>query len=286
MLHVSTGAFLARDLPSILAVAHRCGVRGIELASGLALTDADLERLHGHEMAWLVHNYVPAPREPFTLNLASADPPTRERSMALATAAIRLAAAIGAPFYSVHSGFIAELRPDQLGRAGDALGVPEITPEQRAQALERFEAAVLPLADEADERGIDLLLENNVAETRAVAVALLNVTGEECTAFLDRLDHPRVGLLLDLGHAKVTATALGQDPHELVEEVAARVRCLHLSENDGQRDQNLPFDEDAWFWPHLERFRHVPWVIEAYRLEPAVLSEQVALLEQSFGTRA
>lgn len=286
MLYVSTGAFRARDLATILEVAHRCAVRGIELASGLVLSDADLERLHGHEMAWLVHNYVPAPAEPFTLNLASAEPATRARSMALATAAIRLAAAIGAPFYSVHSGFIAELLPDQLGRAGEALGVPEITPEQRAQALDRFEAAVLPLADEADAQGIDLLLENNVAETAPVAAALLNVTGEAINACLDRLDHPRIGLLLDLGHARVAATALGQDPHELVEEVAARVRCLHLSENDGHRDLNLPFDETAWFWPHLERFRHLPWVVEAYRLEPSVLAEQVALLEQSFGARA
>lgn len=286
MLYVSTGAFRARDLPTILEIAHRCAVRGIELASGLALTEADLERLHGHEMAWLVHNYVPAPPEPFTLNLASAEPATRARSMALATTAIRLAAAIGAPFYSVHSGFIAELVPDQLGRAGEALGVPEITAEERARALDRFEAAVLPLADEADAQGVDLLLENNVAETAPVAAALLNVTGEAINACLERLDHPRLGVLLDLGHAKVSATALGQDPHEWVEEVAARVRCLHLSENDGHRDQNLPFDETAWFWPHLERFRHVPWVIEAYRLEPPVLAEQVALLEQSFGHRA
>jgi sugar phosphate isomerase/epimerase len=286
MLYVSTGAFRARDLVTILEIAHRCGVRGIELGSGLALSDADRERLHGHEMAWLVHNYVPAPPEPFTLNLASADPATRERSIALATAAIRLAASIGAPFYSVHSGFIAELAPDQLGRAGDALGVPDITPEQREAALDRFETAVLPLADEADEHGIDLLLENNVAETIPLAAALLNVDGAAINTCLDRLDHPRIGLLLDLGHAKVSAAALGQDPHELVEEVAPRVRCLHLSENDGIRDQNLPFDEAAWFWPHLERFRHLPWVIEAYRLEPAVLAEQVALLEQSFGARA
>jgi sugar phosphate isomerase/epimerase len=283
MLYVSTGAFHARDLATIIAVARDTGVRGIELASGFRLEQSDRERLHAHEMAWLVHNYVPAPANPFVLNLASADPLTQRRSAELATDAIRLAAEIGAPFYSVHSGFVAELTPDDLGRAGDASARFVADAAARTAALERFEAVVLPLADEAEDAGLRLLLENNVAETEAAAAALLNVTASDIMAFVARVDHPRVGLLLDLGHLRVSANVLGFDPHEFVEEVAPLVGCLHLSENDGTRDQNLPFDERAWFWDHLERFRHVPWVVEAYRLDEATLARQVALLEEALG---
>jgi len=29
--------------------------------------------------------------------------------------------------------------------------------------------------------------------------------------------------------------------------ISRHIRALHLSDNDGQEDQNLPFDETAWF---------------------------------------
>ena len=90
-----------------------------------------------------------------------------------------------------------------------------------------------------------------------------------------------IGDVIDLSHAKVSGTALGFRPHDFLDEVAPYVRALHLSDNDGREDQNLSFAEDAWFYPCLKDFRHVPWVLETYKLEDHVMMQQCAMLRAS-----
>ncbi len=48
-----------------------------------------------------------------------------------------------------------------------------------------------------------------------------------------------------MGHARVSATALDFDPIEFMERIKPFTEALHLSENDAQEDQNLPFEESA-----------------------------------------
>lgn len=66
---------------------------------------------------------------------------------------------------------------------------------------------------------------------------------------------------------------------EFIESVAPYVEAFHLSDNDGQKDQNRPFDETAWFCPVLRDFSNLPCVIEVYSLSPDEIEKQVGILE-------
>ncbi len=142
--------------------------------------------------------------------------------------------------------------------------------------------SVREVADYAAAKRKSLLLENNVISpvylAKAPANPLLMTDAREIVRFMKEVDKPNVGFLIDTGHTKVSGTALGYDPHAFMDAVAPYVRALHLSDNDGREDQNLPFDETAWFYPRLREFRHVPWVLEAYRLEDGTMKQQVAML--------
>jgi sugar phosphate isomerase/epimerase len=76
-----------------------------------------------------------------------------------------------------------------------------------------------------------------------------------------------LGLLVDVGHLKVTANALGFSRHEFLDTVGGHVVAFHLSDNDGMDDQNLPFGDDAWFLPRLNEFPKATMILEAYRLD-------------------
>ena len=78
-----------------------------------------------------------------------------------------------------------------------------------------------------------------------------------------------------------SGTALGFDPLRFMEQVSPYVRALHISDNDGREDQNLPFTTDAWFYPLLKDFRRLPMVIEAYELDDATLRGQLDLLQKA-----
>ncbi len=283
-LYLSTGAFAETDLSALIAECSTLGC-GLEFTANFPPAPdwpARITAAQQPAVPLLVHNYFPPPALPFVLNLAATEPAIRNASVGLARTAIDLSAAVGAPFYSVHSGFAMNLSADQLGRpeAQAALSADHLI--DRGVALATFRESVTELARYAAARGLDLLLENNVVTPTQSAAGraetLLLTHPHECRDFLNDLAAPNVGLLLDVAHARVAGTALGFDPAEFFTVCAEHLRALHLSDNDGQRDSNQPFTGDAWFAPALRDLRDCPMVIEVYRLDSTARAAQLATL--------
>lgn len=287
--YFSSGCFQTRDLEEVVAQALAHGL-GIELSSGLSAPDtldpvfAALGRI-----PFLVHNYFPAPDTPFVLNLASTDPEIRRLSMALCQRAIDLCAKLKAPFYSVHAGFALNLRPEDLGQPERQAALPAGRAVPRQAAYRSFLATVQELACYASARGVGLLVENNVVARENLAAdgssALLLGGPEELAQFCREVGDPGVGLLLDTGHTKVSAATLGIAPERYFAELGPFLKCLHLSDNDGERDTNAPFTDAAWFAPFLKAAASLPMVIEVYRITPGQMLQLAAAVERMVSGR-
>jgi sugar phosphate isomerase/epimerase len=284
----SSGAFSAHNVLEVLAEADRMGIRGVELSSGLAYSQDMLDHVReAHttgRQRFLVHNYFPPPREAFVLNIAARDADTLTKSREMARTAIRLAFELGAPFYSVHAGFAALLKPEMLGKPEQQAAAFTIKDIDRAGAYEVMVRTVRDLADFAAPLGLGLLIENNVIsplylEKMPVNPLLLTDAPEVVRFFVD-VKRSNVGLLLDVAHVKVSATALGFRPEAFVDQVGEYVRCLHLSDNDGRVDSNQPFADEAWFMHRLKDFARCEMVVEAYRLSPELMLYQRDLIER------
>ena len=279
--YVSTGAFRTRDLPEILEAAAGAGLHRLELSSGVAfrpdLRDG-VRRYLGRPHRYLVHNYFPPPETPFVLNLASNDPETLARSRAHCEGALDLAAEVGAPFYSVHSGFALHATPEQLGRP---LGAAPTFPYEEAYAI--FVESVRHLAAYGAGRGVRFLVENNVVAPFNLARGenrwLLMAEAGELLRLARDVASANLGFLVDVGHVNVSARSLGFDRRAFVEAVAGHVAAFHLSDNDGAADDNRPFDTAAWFVPLLRELPGAAVVIEAYRLELAQIRACAAVVE-------
>jgi sugar phosphate isomerase/epimerase len=213
------------------------GIDAIELGSRTtyeAGVEAVVKGLGGDV---LLHNYFPAPRESFVFNLASADDTIRSRSLQLAATAIELSAAIGAPCYGVHAGFVTD--PD--GFDGISFTFPSAGgPRDRDSAYRRFLGSIAELEKAARVAGIRLLVENNVCPPRLVGRLLLQTADEFGRLFEDLASHEAIGILLDTGHLNVTAKTFRTDPLEFAERHAGRIWGLHLHDNDGDDDDHGP----------------------------------------------
>lgn len=284
-LWMSSGAFQTRDVAGVLAGARANGVTGVELSSGLAYSPDLLTTVRAAhdvgDLRFLVHNYFPPPEQPFVLNVAAEGEGLRQ-TRALCSRALHLAKDVGAPFYSIHAGFAATLRAEQLGRPAEQAKALSAADIDREGGRARMVETVRAVADEAADLGLRLLIENNVISPvyleQMPINPLLLTQADECTAFFEEVARANVGLLLDVAHVKVSATAQGFDPHRFIETVADWVGCLHLSDNDGREDTNQPVRTDSWFVPHLKDFVDCPWVIEAYNLDGATQRSQLELL--------
>lgn len=262
---VSTYAFPVKGLAAIIELSVNAGIRSIELSSGMDYEPDMAALLSGgrHQgLRYLVHNYFPVPpKDPFVLNLASARRNVRDRSIEHCRASIELSRQLGAAFYSVHAGFAFDVAPEELGRC---LRPQALLPIDEAYRL--FVDSVHQLTEHATKHGIQLAVENHVLSARNVLDGknkmLLMVMAEDLLRLADDIRSPNLGFLVDVGHLAVSARTMGFPPAEFLNAVGEKVIALHLSDNDGLADQNLPFDSGAWFIPALDRLRHATMILE------------------------
>ncbi|MDJ0686515.1 MAG: TIM barrel protein [Alphaproteobacteria bacterium] len=290
-LWLSSGAFRTDDVSELFSLAHTHGIYNIELSSGMdyhpdvmRLLDEEIER---GVLNLIVHNYFPAPNTPIVLNIASLDPAGLEETHRFGSEAIKLAHKLGAPFYSIHAGFAANLRPEHLGKPGHLADILTADDIDVVKAYRVMIDTTRCLAEQAAELGLDLLVENNVVSPifleKMPVNPLLLTEAQEILQFFGDVDRPNVGLLLDVAHARVSARALNWSVHQFVDLVGEHVGCLHLSDNDGRQDNNRPITSDSWFLPRLKDFRDCEIVIEVYNLEPYEMHQQIALVQGHMG---
>jgi len=89
---------------------------------------------------------------------------------------------------------------------------------------------------------------------------------------LEAINHPNVGLALDIGHLYIAAHELGFDYLEAISEAAPWVKHLHVSDNFGRLDEGFDLEQDRWAFgeadvhllpgwgniPYHEAFAHLP----------------------------
>lgn len=254
-------------LPGVQSVTSRVslyrshGLDAIELGAGVSADKDNLSQVAGLECQFLVHNYFPPPPEPFVLNLASGDAGIRQQTLDFVSEALALTARLGAPFYSVHAGFITD--PTSFGTTSFVFPMPA-SPDEAQCAMDRFIATLEIVTDHAQRLGVQVLVENNVCSPE-LSGKLLLLTADESLRLFRALPSPYLGVLLDTGHLNVTAHTLGFDRMSFVDEVAPYVRAFHIHDNDGAADTHQPIQPGSWVLDVLRRpeFAGLPIVVEA-----------------------
>lgn len=281
-IFVSSGAFGKRDFHETVSLAKEWGVGRVELSGGMARSDTIIEDVKATDgLELLVHNYFPPPPKAFVLNLASEDPETLELSRSHVRRAVDLSQSLSARHYSVHAGFAARVKPEHLG-----VKIPAEARTNKKRADEIFRQSVGDLAAYAAERGVRILIENNVVEPGNLVDGrnemLLLAQADEIVEFMEDMGGDNLGILVDLGHAHVSSNSLGYDLTEFCNKVAPYTEALHLSDNDGRRDLNKPFDTKSWLVDQIGRFDPQYVVIEAYRVSQRDIAECTKAIHAAF----
>ena len=81
---------------------------------------------------------------------------------------------------------------------------------------------------------------------------LLLTHPKEIIEFFKKCDK-NVGLLLDVGHLKVSAKTYGFNLFKAHEMLKPYIEGYHLSDNDGLKDSNSEFTKKSWFYNKLKR---------------------------------
>ena len=226
------------------------GIRNIELSAGKFEPEfRNRLMLLNKDANLMLHNYFPPANDPIVLNLASLDSEIANRSIFFYRELIRLSALISSRYVGIHAGFLLDPKVNELGKI---IKPKELFP--RDQALNLFYERLEALSNYASTLEVRLLVENNILskenfDTHGRNILLL-VDEIEIAEFMTSLGG-KLGLLLDVGHLKVSSNTLQFDLVKAFQLLEKFTEGYHLSENLGESDDHFGFSMDAWFIPLL-----------------------------------
>ncbi len=162
-----------------------------------------------------------APPEPyFEPSLISPNSRHREDRTRLILKALDFTAAIGARNISITSGRLLGGMPPDL-------------------AAGQFERSILPILDHADRLGVDVGIE--------CEPGLYLEYIAELRAWCERLDHPRLGANLDIGHSVV----IGEEIPEVIGLMKGRIWNMHVEDLPGRKHYHMIPGEGTLDWTAL-----------------------------------
>ena len=275
-LAVSTLAFMGMQAEGIVLLAQKNNWT-IEFSSGMPYRE-DMDEFFIHApIKRFAHNYFPAPKVPFVLNLASSNSEIRNQSIAHCINGLQLSKQAGATFFSAHAGFCVDPHPDELGRK-----LILSSPIDRKKHWALFIDALKIVAAKVQELKTKFLIENNVLAPVNVhpdgSNPLFCCDADEMLQMIEEVNHTNLGLLIDTAHIKVSANTLKFSADEAIKKMADKVLCVHHSDNDGSFDTNDKLNNDYWFLPHMKYFKEIVHVLEVKKLTAEEVKQQLNIL--------
>jgi sugar phosphate isomerase/epimerase len=277
MIYVSTLAFTGKSPEEIELIAKENNF-ALEFSSGLPYR-SDMEQFFKDvSTIKILHNYFPAPQNPFVLNLASRNSDILSRSIEHCLTGINITANNDCAFYAAHAGFCIDPRPDDLGGKLNKKDKFDLDTNWNV-----FINSLEIILNHAKSKGVKFLIENNVlAPFNYIDFKnpLLCCESKDIIKVFEHFKYSDYfGLLLDTAHLKVSCQTLKLDITKELEKISNYIKAIHHSDNNGEIDSNLPINNDYWFLPHLKNYAALPQVLEVKKSSISSIISQLQLLE-------
>ncbi|MEI8128508.1 MAG: TIM barrel protein [bacterium] len=271
-VYISSIALNGYSLEEIIFIFIKNGW-ALEFSSGIEYFEG-LENFYiNSNIKRMPHNYFPAPKNPFVLNLASNDEAIRLRSVNHCINGLKLAKKSESPFFAAHAGFCIDPQPKELGK--------KILIENsfnREKNKDNFLESIFEIMKFSNEINLPFLIENNVISQFNLYKGenpFLCCDSDEIDWIYKMVNNDYFGILLDTAHLKVSCNSLKKNAENELLSIQKYIKGIHHSDNDGIIDNNLPISNKYWFLPFLKMFSHVPHVIEVKNLTESKIKQQL-----------
>jgi sugar phosphate isomerase/epimerase len=234
-IYVSTSCLSSKyGFPQILDNYSKLGTKNVELGVCNDYTLDVAKLLKKHDFNYIVHHYFPPPKEPFIVNLASQSKQILEKSTYQMMKSIDFCADFNINFFSFHAGF--RVDPD-INLKFDFNNVTEYQ-----NSFNIFKESVEKIVDYAERRNVKVAIENNVLSEYNLIDGenklLLMCELWEFERVFNEINSKNLGVLLDIGHLKVTANLLKFDAEEFIDKMKDKTFAVHIHENNGRLDEH------------------------------------------------
>lgn len=280
MIYISSSCFKNNgNIFNIIEAYSNSGIKNMELGSSHYFTEKLFKKLlyyNSKKLNFLIHNYFPPPKTPFVLNLASQNETLLKKSITQVKRAIRLCKKLNIKFYTFHAGYAQD--PDINFNFNKNKEV------DYEASFRLFLRTIKNIGEYAKKHKVRLGIENNPSYTffGDVSKFTLMTSLENFKEFFDKIEPKNLGILLDLGHLKVSANRLKFNRLNFVKDLKEKVLAVHVHENNGKIDSHEGLNRGSWCFGVIKKyFKEKPIILESTRQNLKKILSDRALLERS-----
>lgn len=274
-IFVSTIAFSNLNINNIIDIC-KSEDFALEFSSGLKF-QKNMEDLYlSAPIKRMPHNYFPASRIPFVLNLASSNDEIRKKSILHCKNGIILAKKSKSPFFAAHAGFCIDPEPEELGNKLNLNNTFNIDLN-----FKLFLESLIEIIEFSKKNQTAFLIENNVITSTNLLNnknPLLCCDSDQILLIFEKLKSNYFGLLLDTAHLKVSSNTLNKNLDDEYNKIKPFIKGLHHSDNNGIIDSNDLLNNNYWFLKYCKNHLDIPHVLEVKNLNTKEIKNQYNLL--------
>lgn len=260
-MYYSTSCLSDRyGLSQILDIYNDRGIKNVELGV-CNEPDIELNILKNYDFNYIVHHYFPPPKYPFIINLASQNEQILNKSLFQIIKSIDFCADFGINLFSFHAGF--RIDPDLNFKF-----TPENIPDYET-SFNTFKESVVEIVDYAERSGVIVAVENNVIQDNNLVDGqnklLLMCELWEFERLFNEISSDNLGILLDIGHLKVSSNVLQFDSEEFISKLKDKTFAVHIHENNGKVDEHRCIKKGDWSFDIVDRYfknNDIPVILE------------------------
>ena len=277
-IYISTGSIKNKTIQQSIDYLSENGIKNIELSGGQHDPDIFQKLIsYKNKINFMLHNYFPPPKVPFTLNLATLNNVIFEQCKKHVVNSIRISSKLEIPYYSFHAGFLIDPNPKELGKK-----ISNQKKNDENLATKIFLDRVCEFANFGKKEGVQILIENNVVNKQNYKTFKGNpfmMTSIEQTENLTKNLPQDVYILLDLAHLKISSRTLNFSASEFIKKFDKKIKAYHISDNSGELDTNDIVTENSWFWEHLKKDKAY-YTFELKTENTNIIKDQIKMLQK------
>ena len=241
-IYISSSCIKASKISDSVLVLAKNDFKFIELSGGTNYYENYLQDLlelkEKYGLEYKIHNYFPPPIQHGVINLSSNIHKIISTSFEIIDNAYSIVDSGLASCYSFHAGFLFDMTIQDLGNTSTKNARMYI---QRSEGYNNFIENINKLKEQYNH---EIIIENNVINhfnfEKQGGNKFMLVNSNDYFEMKAEIDFK---LLLDLAHLKVSANTLNLNFEKEFEILFPNSNYIHLSENDGLNDLNLPLNE-------------------------------------------
>lgn len=274
--YVSTSCLgFGKKVSDVLKIYQDNGIKNIELGASHVYEEGIEDYIKKLDANFIIHSFFPPSKECFVMNLASIDKRILRLSLEQAKRMIDLSVKLKAPLCSFHSGF--RVNPEQLGKKFKPKNIVSYD-----KAFDIFVESIKEILKYTEGKNVKIAVEPNVLNEFNIVNSknelLLICEYWEIEELFKRINSDNLGILLDLGHLKVTSHWLNFDKDWFVEKVADKVFEVHLHDNDSKFDSHLNINENSWALDILKKHNFPIVTLEPNKVSMSDIKKSYNLL--------